>query len=154
MATQSTRLTDEIRSYVLRGYVQPARSAGRLNLVVPVRDVRAAFSKVRSMTGQSSTICQALQSAKLLHESKMSVVRIDGPPSKKSPTVVMHYRLLKDAKSNASVSEPGTGASESPEARAERLGGQLRGLLKVEIQARGGGEAFLEWVRSDPSDVR
>ena len=36
---------------------------------------------------------------------------------------------------------------ESPEARAKRLVGKLRGLLKDELAEYGGGEAFIRWVR-------
>ena len=38
---------------------------------------------------------------------------------------------------------------ESPTAWAERLADRLRGLLKEELAAYGGGEDFLRWVRSE-----
>jgi bisphosphoglycerate-dependent phosphoglycerate mutase len=41
---------------------------------------------------------------------------------------------------------------ESPEAWAHRATGKLFGLLKDEIAAAGGAEAFLRWVRSDDVD--
>jgi hypothetical protein len=37
---------------------------------------------------------------------------------------------------------------ETPEEWAHRVTGKLRGLLKEEMAAFGGGEAFLRWVRS------
>jgi len=48
----------------------------------------------------------------------------------------------------------GTGLSgtEDPGDRAFRLTEKLRGLLKNEIAAYGGGEAFMRWVRSEDED--
>jgi hypothetical protein len=43
-------------------------------------------------------------------------------------------------------------AHDDPEARALRLTEKLRGLMKEEFAAYGGGEAFLRWVRSDHED--
>jgi hypothetical protein len=42
---------------------------------------------------------------------------------------------------------------EDPAARAFRLTEKLRGLLKEEFAAAGGGEAFLRWVRSEDEDA-
>jgi len=41
---------------------------------------------------------------------------------------------------------------ETPEEWAHRMTGKLCGLLKDEIAAFGGGDAFLRWVRSDHCD--
>jgi hypothetical protein len=38
---------------------------------------------------------------------------------------------------------------ETPEEWAHRMTGKLYGLLRDEIAAFGGGDAFLRWVRSD-----
>jgi len=43
-------------------------------------------------------------------------------------------------------------ANEEPEAWALRLTEKLRGLMKEEFAAFGGGEAFLRWVRSEDED--
>ncbi|MGB6194467.1 MAG: hypothetical protein WBF42_18520, partial [Terracidiphilus sp.] len=43
---------------------------------------------------------------------------------------------------------------ETPEAWASRVTGKIRGLLKDELAAYGGGEAFLRWVRSDDEDAK
>lgn len=45
---------------------------------------------------------------------------------------------------------------ESPEERARRLIGELRGLLKDEIASFGGVEGYMRWVRGydeEPTDV-
>jgi hypothetical protein len=41
---------------------------------------------------------------------------------------------------------------ETPEERAYRVTEKLRRLLKEEMAAFGGGEAFLRWVRSEDDD--
>jgi hypothetical protein len=50
-------------------------------------------------------------------------------------------------------SEQLSSEEETPEARAHRLTGKLCGLLREEIAAAGGAEAFLRWVRSDDADA-
>jgi hypothetical protein len=50
-------------------------------------------------------------------------------------------------------SEQFSSKEETPEAWAHRLTGKLYGLLKEEMAACGGGEAFLRWVRSEDEDA-
>ena len=149
---ESHRLTDRIRSYVRDEYVLPARKLGSARLTVRVQDIRKEMSKEESMRGKSSVICQALQSKKLLSECELVVERIDGPPSKKSPTVVVHYRLASADRSPLQAM-PET-VEESAEAWAARLGGRLRGLLKEELALQGGGEQFLRWLRSEGENAK
>jgi len=48
--------------------------------------------------------------------------------------------------------ESSTPSEETPSARAFRLTERLRGLLKEEIAAYGGTEAFIRWVRGYSED--
>ena len=50
----------------------------------------------------------------------------------------------------ASTDEAGT--PEDSAAWAKRVTGKLAGLLKDEMAAYGGGDAFMKWVRSDGED--
>ena len=143
----SDRLTDRIRSYVMAEYVIPARRQGKQKLTVSVREVRSALGKHESMRGKSVVICQALQSRKFMEQSAMVVDSIDGPPSKKSPTVVMHYELIGSEANDANASS--VAAPETPEEWAARVTGKLWGLMREELSAYGGGEAFVKWVRSE-----
>ena len=143
--TQSQRLTDRIRSLVVSDYVLPAKKAGRARLSVSVKDVRTQLAKGESMRGKSAVICQALQSKKLLSETGMTVEGVDGPPSKMSPRVVVHYLLAEGRVADGGESS----ATETSEAWAERVTRNIRGLLNDEMAAYGGGEAFLRWVRSE-----
>lgn len=145
------RLTDRIRTFVMREYVAPARRAGKKRLTVRVRDVRDELGKHESMTGKSVVICQALQSKKFMEESSMLVESIDGPPSKLSPTVVMHYTLVETRQSESSPISTAT-LDESPEAWASRVTGKVWGLLREEIGSHGGAESFIRWVRSEEKE--
>lgn len=99
-------------------------------------------------------VCSAIQAKKFLRENGLKIERVDGPPSKTSSTVVVHYRLPEDPRSAGSTvhEEVEVPAEETPEVWAQRLTGRLRGLFKDEIGAMGGTEAFMRWVRSDEGD--
>jgi hypothetical protein len=142
------RLTDTIRSYVVDHYVVPARRAGQRKLTVRVRDIKEELGTRQLMRGKSAVICQALQGQKWLNEIGLTVESIDGPPSKKSPTVVMHYKLDRDDKQDVS-GRPDAMKEESAEIWADEIVSKLKGLLKEELAAYGGAEAFMRWVRSE-----
>jgi bisphosphoglycerate-dependent phosphoglycerate mutase len=76
---------------------------------------------------------------------------VDGPPKKLSTTVVVRYRVANPEANTGStgLKEKLEQASpvETPEEWALRVTGKLCGLMKDEIAAMGGGEAFLRWVR-------
>ncbi|HEX7729435.1 MAG TPA: hypothetical protein VF392_10395 [Terracidiphilus sp.] len=69
-----------------------------------------------------------------------------------STTVTVHYRVADPKAHTGVVDAPAAEVAaampaESPEERAQRLTEKLRGLLKDEIAAHGGSEAFVRWVR-------
>jgi hypothetical protein len=87
-----------------------------------------------------------------LRENRLEIENIDGPPSKTSTTVVVHYRVSPH-RAQTGIAQPMKSehsivhANESPEEWARRVTGNLSGLLKEELAEYGGGEAFLRWVR-------
>jgi len=150
----ATGLSDAIREYARTKFVLPAISAGDLKFEIRVRDVWDGM-KARGfeMKGRTPQICSALQTGKFLKENELAISKIDGPPSGQSPTVVFHYAVVK-AKAEESRSEQLQNAETSqiqdtPEEWAHRMTGKLFGLLKDEITALGGTEAFIRWVRSE-----
>jgi hypothetical protein len=93
-------------------------------------------------------ICTALQTSKFLRENGLEIEGVDGPPSKMSTTVVIHYRVAEAVRPNMpSAAEAAGPEDESPEERTHRLVERLRGKLKDEIDAFGGSEALIRWVR-------
>lgn len=144
-------LSDQVRAAVEERYVFPAIRSGKLSFSVAVRDLMGVLQTMGFPAKNWPQICTAIQTEKFLRANGLEIESVDGPPSKLSTTVVVHYRVIRSAGSarpSANVSdESDMPAEETPEAKALRLTGKLRGLLKDEIAAHGGGEAFLRWVR-------
>ena len=138
--------SDRVRKIVIRRFVEPAVEAGSSTLSIRAGDVlKHAEATEDFPRGRTPLICNVLQSKKLLDEAGLEIESIDGPPSRQSRRVVVHYRVADPTraqrKSDAVV--------ETPAERAHRLTERLRGLMKDEIAMHGGAEAFIRWVRSD-----
>lgn len=141
-------LSDRIRSLAQEKYVRPALRQGKSSFSIRVRDLLNDLQSEGFPGGHTPQICSALQTAKFLRENGLQIEEIEGPPSKMSPTVVVRYRTAEsDSPKRQEIASPSVSTEESPEARALRLGGKLRGLLKDELEKYGGGEAFIRWVR-------
>ena len=141
---------DWIRSLVAERYVAPVRRAGSRQLSIRVRDVLGDVAKENFPRGRTPLICEVLQGKKFLAQQGLEIESVEGPPSKQSPTVVVHYRVVG---AGETPSEPGA-LSETPKERAHRLTGKLFGLLKDEIAEFGGAEGFMRWVRSEDEEDR
>jgi hypothetical protein len=142
-------LSDRIRSLAQERYVKPAMREGRSSFSIRVRDLLNDLQAEGFPGGHTPQVCNALQTAKFLRENGLQIEEVQGPPSKMSPTVVVRYRTSKiESPKRQEIAQKTTEpVDESPEARALRLGGKLRGLLKDELNNYGGGEAFIRWVR-------
>ncbi len=149
-------MSNKIRSYAEREYVAPARRAGRRGFAIPVREVLNTMVKSEGLPRHNvPQVCQALRSSrKFLDPLGLEIEKVDGPEKQTSTTVVFHYRFLQgsDAEGAAMATEkPGEGTGErKTSSPLERL----RGLLREELAAYGGGEAFLRWLRTDPEKDR
>jgi hypothetical protein len=145
------KLSDQVRAVAQTKYVRPAILAGKERFSVAVKDVMQDLVAEGFPPGNTPQVCSALRKRAFLHEQGIVIDHIDGPPSGMSTTVVFHYRVAKSAERSAGVEEAAAKNTvpmeETPEARALRLTEKLRGLLKEELAAYGGGEAFLRWVR-------
>ncbi len=148
-------MSDKIRAYAERNYVGPARRDGKTTFTIAVRDVLDFFVENEGLPRQNvPQICQALRTPrKFLNPLGLRLDSVDGPEKQQSPTVVFHYRFLKDGPRNGSETE-------DPSLRYDdRTSGgspidRLWGLLRDELAAYGGGEAFLKWLRTDPEKDR
>lgn len=138
-------LAEQIRRIAAKKYVQPALKAGRKEFSIAVRDLMAdARAEGISTVQRTPPFCTSIQTRDFLDDNRLEVVRVDGPAKKLSTTVVIHYRSLS---LGYPVPPSKSVAVETAEERAIRLGNKLLGLLKEEIAAYGGGEAYLRWVR-------
>jgi len=153
----TTGLSDAIRELARTRYVQPAKFAGAQELAIRVKDVwndlKAQGLKV---SGHTPQICSALRTGKFLRENGLEISKIEGPPSGQSPTVVIHYRVAgpnSEVVHNTELQAGGAAQqAETPEEWAHRMTGKIFGLLKEEITAMGGAEAYMRWVRSEDED--
>ena len=141
-----TGTSSQVRAVVADNYVHPAMRAGRTLFSVAVKDVMRDLEGTGFPARNYPQICSALRAGKFLREHGLELESIDGPPSGQSTTVVLHYRVRR-----ASAGAPAKEA-ETPAAKAQRLAAQMHGLLSEEMQAYGGGESFLRWVRREEED--
>ena len=154
-------LSDKIRLLVSERYVQPAMKLGSDRLSIRVKDVLKDVAGDPSARGRTPAICEVLQGRKLLRENDLEIEGVEGPPSRQSTTVVVHYRLLHpgtykggaDGVKIENVVKATAIPKESPKERARRLTNKMAGLLKEEMAAYGGGDAFMQWIRSDDDEA-
>lgn len=148
----SLKLSDQVRTVAHVKFVKPALDAGRREVSIPVRELMGILEEQGFPRNHTPQICNALQTEKFLRANGLRITGIDGPKSKTSTTVVIHYRItgnMSGPDRPAGTVKAASPNPEDPEARAQRLTDSLRGLLKKEIAAHGGTEAFIRWVRSD-----
>ena len=146
-------LSKKIRDLAQTKYVNPAILAGKQEFSIRVRDILGDLHTEGISGGHTPQICSAIRTSKFLRENGLEIERIEGPPSKMSPTVVVRYRIAnRSARENlnevqAEENRLEASREETPEEWAHRLTGKIRGLLKEELEEFGGGEAFIRWVR-------
>lgn len=143
-------LSDQVRAMARTKYVEPAIHEGRRHFSIRVRDLMEALQANGFPRNHTPQVCNALQTEKFLRENGLQIESVEGPPSGTSTTVVVSYSVdsTRRPAKHGSAQQPRL-KDEAPHDRAKRLTDRLRGLLKGELAAYGGGEAFLRWIRSE-----
>ena len=148
--------SDRVREIVLNQYVRPVVESGETRFSVRARDVlKCAEAGEGFPRGRTPLICNVLQSQKLLRAGGLEIEGIDGPPSRQSRTVVVHYRVVGPGTADVHIANSGVVAKadrETPEEWALRLTDKIRGLMKDEIASHGGTEGYMRWVRSEDDE--
>jgi hypothetical protein len=139
-----------VREVAVRNFVEPARVKGLKNVTIPVKQLRDLLAPTGFPVRNIPQICSALEAAEFRRANQFDSMHIEGPASKRSTTVVFHFSFREPEKPSGVQSDPLT--KEASEARAERLTGKLFGLLKEEMAAYGGGDAFIKWMRSEEDE--
>lgn len=144
-----TGRSEQIRQLAKENYVDPAIRTGQREFSISVRGILELLPPgfPRNHTPQ---ICSSIQTAKFLNQNGLRIVRVEGPPSGQSTSVVVHYSVA--GRSTTSSKQPEASRSDAAE-RAQRLTNGLKGLLRDEIGEYGGAEKFVRWVRSDDEEV-
>jgi len=146
--------SDRVRSIVRDEYVRPAVNAGSSRFSIRAGDVlKKAETNEDFPRSRTPLVCNVLQSKKLLNEAGLEIEKIEGPPSRQSRNVVVHYRVIDPARTVSNAAGDSQTIIETPAERAHRLTEKMRGLLKEEIAAYGGAEGFIRWVRSDEDEA-
>ena len=128
---------DVIHRLVWERYLAPALRVGEEHVSVRVQDVLLELRKKGNAKARTPMVCRVLLDEDLLGKHGLEIESVDGPASRQSRNVVVHYRNRLSTQ------------DESNEQRAARLVGKLSGLLKEELAVYGGANGFIEWVRSD-----
>lgn len=149
-------LSDQVRAVARDKYVLPAVQSGQKAVTIGVKGLLSDLKLVGFPVNSTPLVCNALRSERFLGDNGLEIVAVEGPPSKQSTTVVMHYRIAgrqKETITQRGHANPGAPHSEDPSAKAKRLADALRGMLKEEIREHGGTDAFIQWIRSDDEEV-
>jgi hypothetical protein len=140
----------EIRRIAQRKHVAPALAANRKEFSISVRSLMdEAESEGISTVQRTPAFCKSIQTRGFLKENGITITRVDGPKSKSSTTVVVHYQAV-----GTKFLERKNAKEETPEERAYRLTEKIRGLMKDVIASHGGTEGYIRWVRSSDEDDR
>lgn len=149
-------LSDQVRARAKASYVRPAVKAGKREFPIPVKPLLHDLEAEGFPRNHTRQVCEALLSGKFQRENGIKVIAVDGPPSKNSTTVVVHYRVASTDEIEPAQEGPALDPQsrntrpfekETPEEWAHRVTGKIFGLLKDELAEYGGGEGFLKWVR-------
>jgi len=153
--TTKKGLSRRIREVAQEKYIKPALRAGLPVVSVRVSDLMEDLRN-EGIPPEKNTpqFCSAIQLPTFLSQNGLEIENVEGPRSKQSTTVVVHYRILGTNPTQKAVeTKPeDSEVKETSEEWARRLTGKLRGLLKEELAEYGGGEAFLKWMRSEDED--
>jgi hypothetical protein len=150
-------LSDQVRERARIQYVQPEIAAGKQRFSVSVKELLKDMEANGFPANHARQVCSALCGGKFLRDNGLEIEAVDGPPSKTSTTVVVHYRIAAGQAQAVGAVEPLSGTAgetpqETPEEWAHRLTGKIFGILKEELAEYGGGEAFIRWIRSEDEE--
>jgi hypothetical protein len=118
---------DQIRDYVRRTYIEPARQRHEDTVRIMAGDVAKALHLQRNMPN----ICQVLGGKKFQSENELKLIERNAPPSGQSNTATFVFHV------------------DDPKPQTSRFAGllSLEGIGKEVFAALGGGEAFLRSER-------
>jgi hypothetical protein len=148
-------LADQVRAMALLKYVGPAKKARSTEFSIAVKDLLKDLETIDFPLNYTPLVCNSIKTKSFQRENHLEITRVEGPKSQMGTRVVVHYKVLGEGKAaDSEASGKGRqGKDETSGDRARRLTEGLRGLLKQELAAQGGTEAFVQWVRSDDENA-
>jgi hypothetical protein len=142
----AVKLHQAIRE-IAREFVSDARRKKQAEFAIAVRELmgRAKDAGI-STAGRTPAFCNAIQTKEFLEDDGLDegleIVRVDGPESKLSTTVVVHYRF-RGTDDRAARSDGSARVIDRDNDPLMRLRGVLKGAM------REGAAAFLHELRRD-----
>lgn len=150
----------EVRELVINDYVEPARKT-REHIRIRQGDLKAKLVKRGFPVANANQIGTSIEAEKFWRPLGLELCSPKG--QSRAADTVYEFRFVDESNAPQAGSNetperkahPFTGrygVTETPSERAFRLTERARGLLKDEIAAFGGTEAFMRWVRSDEAE--
>ena len=132
------QLHEEIRRIAGAKFVAAARRAHQTEFPIRVRDLMTeAEARGVSTAGRVPAFCNSIRTKSFLDIHQIEEVRVEGPASKLSTTVIVYYRFRNPSEAMDASTRL------SPEDPLLELSGVLRGAI------REGASAFLRELRRD-----
>jgi hypothetical protein len=149
----STQWNEKLRQLAEQEYVLPAR---KTHAVVRIQqgDLYDKARKLGLPQSHANQVGTSLESRRFWEPRGLEMITPKGQSRER--TTVYEYRFRDkptNGNSHTLVGHRTDPEAETPSERAFRLTERVRGLLKDEIAAFGGTEAFMRWVRSDEEDA-
>lgn len=123
-------IADAIRTHAREKYVIPAKKRREKEISIRAGDVVRDLGLV----GRTPAVCSALTGKKFWESNNLRLLKVNGPKSGQSTTVVCTYELVEPKLSATGHEDPWQ---------------QLRGALKNTLSELGGGEAYLRNERDN-----
>ena len=128
----AVKLADQVRAFVQRAYIAPARARGESQVTVIAGDVHREMRLVNRIPA----VCSALRSSAMLERNNLRIIRDVAPPSGLSSTVAVTYEL-----------RDGQGERHAIDATQPDPLLELRGVARDLFASLGGGEGFIRRER-------
>ena len=143
MAKSKTGWSERVREVARREYVEPAR--GNKEFVrIPFGEFKSKLVRLGFPQSHANQVATPLETDKFWKPLGLELLSPKGQP--RTVDSILEFRFIVGERSQEPRRE------ETPAEKAFRLTERLRGLLKEEIAAYGGTEAFIRWVRSDDDE--
>lgn len=123
-------VADKIRTHAREKYVIPAQRRKERQISIRAGDIVRDLGLV----GRTPAVCSALTGKKFWESNNLRLLKVNGPKSGQSTTVVCTYELVETKSSSTGRDDPWQ---------------QLRGALKDIFIEQGGGEAYLRKERDN-----
>lgn len=122
------KLSDQIREYAGRQYIDPVRQGAGTTVKIKSGDV----VKGLGLKNRTPSVCEVLRSHPFQEQYGLKLIGEQGPPSGMSTTVVFTYKIMDRSR---------------PAGKKDFK--SIRGIAKDVFKSLGGGEAFIRREREN-----